>query len=233
LVERDPFGFRLLGRNNEGCRLLFGPTDLCTIEVQPPNAAGSIPGLLLRDPSGIRILNPEPTGLNSLLFGPTDQCRISAPGPNGGMGFSDPRGFTFGSQVVVNGPVFAQQFIPTSSRRFKNDVKPIEQPLETIAKLQGVRFTWNEEKGGRQDVGFIAEEVAKVIPEVVSWEEDGQNARGVNYDHLVAVAIEGIKAQQSQIQTLEREKAELKESLETMQAKLDRLTEKLEALAAR
>jgi hypothetical protein len=233
LVERDPIGFRLLGQNNQGGRLFFGPTSNCTIEVQAPGV-GSISGLILRDPNGIRILNPTPAGSGTLLFGPTADCRISAPsGPNGGMSFSDPRGFTFASQVTVNGPVFAQAFVQTSSRRFKNDVKPIEQPLEKIAKLQGVRFTWDEEKGGGKDVGFIAEDVANVIPEVVSWEEDGQNARGVNYDHLVAVAIEGIKAQQSQIQALEREKAELKASLETVQAKLDQLSQKLEALAAR
>jgi hypothetical protein len=230
LVARDPVGFRLSGLNNQGGRLIFGPTMDCTVEVQTgPNA---MPGLVLRDPSGVRILNPS-NGPNTILFGPTNLCRIFAPDSNGGMSFSDPRGFTFGSQVTVNGPVFAQAFIQTSSRRFKNDVKPIEQPLEKISKLQGVRFTWDEEKGGRDDLGFIAEDVAEVIPEVVSWEDDGQNARGVNYDHLVAVAIEGIKAQQSQIQTLEREKAELKESLASMQAKLDRLSATLETLMAR
>jgi hypothetical protein len=229
LVERDPIGFRLLGQNNEGCRLLFGPTDLCTIEVQPPGTPGAIPGLLLRDPSGIRLLNPAPTGgPSTLLFGPTDQCRIAAPaGPNGGMFFSDPNGFTF------DGVVKAQMFMQISSRRFKDDVKPIEEPLEKISKLQGVRFTWNEAKGGRKDIGFIAEDVAKVIPEVVAMEDDGKNARGVNYDHLVAVAIEGIKAQQTQIQTLEREKAELKSSLETLQTRLDRLSRQMEALANR
>jgi len=98
LIERDPIGFRLLGQNNEGGRLIFGPTMNCTIELQPPGP-GAVQGLLLRDPRGIRILNPAPTGPNSILFGPTDDCRISAPGPNGGMGFSDPRGFNFGSQV--------------------------------------------------------------------------------------------------------------------------------------
>ncbi len=54
LVERDPVGFRLLGRNNEGCRLLFGPTDNCTIEINPPGT-GLARGLLLYDPFGIRI----------------------------------------------------------------------------------------------------------------------------------------------------------------------------------
>jgi hypothetical protein len=225
LVERDAVGFRLLGPNNQG-RLIFGPTMDCTIET-----AGPIPGLLLRDPAGVRIINPKGQ-TNSLSLGPSDLCRISAD-VEGGMRFSDPKGFIFLNQVVVNGPVFAQDFVPTSSRRFKNDVKPIEEPLEKISQLQGVRFTWNKEKGGRQDVGFIAEDVAKVIPEVVAWEEDGQNARGVNYDHLVAVAIEGIKAQQSQIKTLEREKAELQESLTAMQTKLDRVSQQMERLMAR
>ena len=104
---------------------------------------------------------------------------------------------------------------------------------EKISKLQGVRFTWSEEKGGREDIGFIAEEVGKVIPEVVAWEDDGKNARGVNYDHLVAVAIEGIKAQQTKIETLEREKSKLTENVATMQAQLDRMARQLETLAAR
>ena len=240
LVGRDPIGFRILGQNSTGHRLIFGPTMDCTVEVQPPGPT-AIRGLLLRDPSGIRIINPTVTGpgtpppTNSLSFGPTDDCRItaSADPQTGGMRFSDPRGFRFGSQVTVAGTVFATQFVPTSSRRFKNDVKPIDRALEKISKLQGVSFTWTEDKGGREDIGFIAEEVGKVIPEVVSWEADGKNARGVNYDHLVAVAIEGIKAQQTQITTLEREKAELKGSLDTMQAQLDRLTAQMEKMMAR
>ena len=231
LVERDPVGLRLLGRNNLGGRLIFGPTTNCTVEVSPNGPTG----LILRDPSGIRVLNPSPLDTNTLLFGPTDNCRISADpvNSNAGMRFSDPKGFAFSSEVTVSGPVFAQAFIQTSSRRFKNEVKPLEEPLEKISRLQGVRFTWSAEKGGRPDIGFIAEEVAQIIPELVSWEEDGQNARGVNYDHLMAVAIEGIKAQQSQIRALEREKADLKQSVEAMQAKLDRLSQRLDAMATR
>src|SRR5690606_3627982 len=49
---------------------------------------------------------------------------------------------------------------------------------------------------------FIAEEVGAVIPEVVQWEEDGVNARGISYGDLTALAIEGIKAQQEQISVL-------------------------------
>ncbi len=231
LVIRDPSGLRITPAvSNAKPRLLFGPTDDCSIEVQ--TGSNVLSGLLLRDPKGIRVLNPMLSGTNTILFGSNDVSRVTVD-PSGGMRFSNPQGFTFGSQVAVNGPVFAQAFVQTSSRRFKNDVKPIEKPLEKLAKLEGVRFTWNEEKGGKKDVGFIAEEVAKVIPEVVSWEEDGKNARGVNYDHLVAVTVEGIKAQQSQIETLQREKAELKQSLATMQAQLDRLTQQMQSLLER
>jgi len=180
--------------------------------------------IVKRDGSGgfiagsLRILSTNNNGPNNILSGPTDNSRIVVSNSTSGMRFFDPSGFTFGSQITVNGPVFAQAFIQTSSRRFKNDVKPIEQPIEKISQLQGVRFTWNQEKGGRDDVGFIAEDVAKVIPELVSWEGDGQNACGVNYDHLIAVAIEGIKAQQTQIQTLKRENAELKQSMAELRA---------------
>jgi len=232
LLLRDPSGTRLLSPNvNQPPTLRFGPTDDCSIGIDL-----TFSGLVARDVRGLRILNPIPNGTNTLVFGPTLDCRIEAipgTGTNAGLRFSDPRRFAFRSQVTVSGPVFATQFIPTSSRRFKNDVKPIEQPLEKIAKLQGVRFTWSEEKGGREDIGFIAEDVGKVIPEVVSWEEDGQNARGVNYDHLVAVAIEGIKAQQSKIETLEREKTELKGSLVAIQAQLDRVTAQMQTLMSR
>ncbi len=52
------------------------------------------------------------------------------------------------------------------------------------------------------------------------WEEDGINARGLNYGHLVAVAVEGIKAQQAEIETLRHEKAEMETRLARLEALL-------------
>ncbi len=56
-------------------RLLFGPTDDCTIGIDPSLA----PGLLLRDPAGIRILSPSPASPPVLRFGPTDDCSLRHP----------------------------------------------------------------------------------------------------------------------------------------------------------
>ncbi len=90
----------------------------------------------------------------------------------------------------------------TSSKRFKEDVQPIESPLDLVSKLQGVSYNWDEEHGGKRDMGFIAEDVAKVLPELVTMEADGKNAVGMDYTHLIALAIEGIKAQQEEIEAL-------------------------------
>lgn len=224
LVERDPVGFRLLGRDQQGCRLLFGPTDECTVEVNPEGPSG----LLLRDPKGVRVLNPDPdpNQPNQLLFGPTDECRISV-GPraigkgNPLMIFDDPNGFLFegGGNAEFEGSVFAEEFIQTSSRRYKENVRPIAEPLEKIQRLKGVNFDWVPEKGGKPAIGFIAEDVGQVIPEVVAWEDDRTAARGINYGHLVALAVEGIKAQQGTIESLQQENAALADRL----AKLEKL----------
>ena len=57
----------------------------------------------------------------------------------------------------------------SSSRRWKNNVVPIGDPLAKLSKLQGVYFDWDGEHGGAHDVGMIAEEVGAVLPEIVQY----------------------------------------------------------------
>ncbi len=247
-------GLRLHGNGGTGCRLIFGPTMDCTVEIQP----GGPSGLLLRDPSGIRILSPDPASAPRLIFGPTDDCRLAidptgvlrgliAYEPNGvrlidelnsepklifgptdnctigivddpatgtaRMTFSDVNDFLFTNDVEVVG-----MLTETSTRRLKDNIKPLENALGLIQQLQGVRYDWKPEMGGKPDIGFIAEEVGKVFPEIVAWEEDGINARGLNYGRLVAIAVEGIKAQQTEIETLRSEKADMEARLTRLEA---------------
>jgi len=88
-----------------------------------------------------------------------------------------------------------------------------KNPLEKIKKLNGVYFDWKQSK--KHDIGLIAEDVAQVIPEVVSYEQDGKNAVGLDYGRLVAVTIEAIKAQQEEIK-------ELKQEIEKLEAKVEK-----------
>lgn len=105
-----------------------------------------------------------------------------------------------------------------SSRRWKRDVEPLASSLSTIAKLQGVRFRWAPGLfGGKEDIGFIAEDVGKVVPELVTWEKDGINASGVDYGHMTALAIEGIKEQQKQLADLKAENDELRARIRALE----------------
>ena len=225
LIFKEHFGVRITNPAPGGAsRLIIGtgfgnnPDNLCMIAVDPAGPSG----IQLRDPAGVRLLSP-PDSAPRLIFGPTDDCSIGISNdPVGGtrLTLDDVNGFLFTNDVEVQGRVHATQFVQTSTRRLKDNIKPIENALELIQQLQGVRYDWKPEMGGKPDIGFIAEEVAKVLPEVVSWEKDGVNAQGLDYARVVAIAVEGIKAQQTEIETLRKEKADIETRLSRLEALL-------------
>ena len=225
LIIEENFGVRITNPAPGGAsRLIIGtgfgnnPDNLCMIAVDPAGPSG----IQLRDPAGVRLLSP-PDSAPRLIFGPTDDCSIGISNdPVGGtrLTLDDVNGFLFTNDVEVQGRVHATQFVQTSTRRLKDNIKPIENALELIQQLQGVRYDWKPEMGGKPDIGFIAEEVGKVLPEVVSWEKDGVNAQGLDYARVVAIAVEGIKAQQTEIETLRKEKADIETRLSRLEALL-------------
>lgn len=99
-----------------------------------------------------------------------------------------------------------------SSRRWKTDIQPLEG-LDLVRQLRGVRYQWKE--SGDRDLGLIAEEVGAVVPEVVTYDSNGVDARSVNYAKLAALLIEAVKEQQSQI---EEDRALLKDLQERLEA---------------
>jgi len=94
-----------------------------------------------------------------------------------------------------------------SSRRWKSNIQPIQGALDKVKRLTGVLFDWKE--SGRHDLGLIAEDVGRVIPEVVSYEENGIDAQSVDYARLVAILIQGMKEQQMTIEQLTKRIDEL------------------------
>lgn len=90
----------------------------------------------------------------------------------------------------------------SSDISLKTNIKPIENALEKIDQINGVSFDWTDshliEHGGeddyfnrKHDIGVIAQEIEKVLPEVVGTRENGIKA--VKYDRIVALLIQGIK----------------------------------------
>ena len=114
------------------------------------------------------------------------------------------RRMTIATDGSVNfpGAVTGASFTPVSSIAHKTNVKTYDNALETVKKLRGVSFNWKD--SGKPSVGLIAEEVDKVIPEVVAHND--KDATGVNYDSLVGVLVEAVKEQQTELDTLREQK---------------------------
>ena len=108
-----------------------------------------------------------------------------------------------GSDLTVSGNATATSFITSSSLRLKKNIEAISCPIEKAKMLRGVMFDWKET--GKKSMGFIAEEVGEVVPEVVNYEENGIDATGINYGNLTALLIECVKKQNDRIDALQKE----------------------------
>lgn len=119
-----------------------------------------------------------------------------------------------------------------SSRRWKTDIRTLDDALQTVLRLRGVRYVWNAEHGGASDIGFVAEEVGQVIPEIVAWEENGLDAQALAYDRITAVTVEAIKEQQQQIATQREQIATQGAQIAAQAAELRRLGALVDQLRA-
>ena len=109
-----------------------------------------------------------------------------------------------GDSVIINGALRATGYsgganawTNESDRRLKKNIEPISNGLDIVMGLQGVKFDWKDERRGRT-VGFIAQDVAKVLPEVV----DAGDVYAMQTSQITAVLVEGMKEQQKQIRFL-------------------------------
>jgi hypothetical protein len=92
----------------------------------------------------------------------------------------------------------------SSDKRFKDNIKPISNPIEKIKQIGGYSFDWNDNQNIHtgKDYGVIAQEIEEILPELVQTREDGY--KGVKYDRIVSLLIEAVKDQQKQIDELKK-----------------------------
>lgn len=121
-------------------------------------------------------------------------------GGNVGIGTTSP-GYT----LHVNGSVAGTSaYYNLSDRRLKKDIVPIKGALEILERLHGVRFQWRkpEERSGGRDlrlpvgkpqIGFIAQDLQKALPEAISVADDGDATMSVAESKVVPVLVEAVK----------------------------------------
>ena len=121
----------------------------------------------------------------------------------------------------------ATDYGSTSSIRWKNDIRPIDEPLEKIMSLRGVYFNWDEEHGGEHDVGMIAEEVGEVLPEIVQYEEDGIYTIGMDYSKLTPLLVEAVKELKTDLDELQKQHKEKDVQIVAQQKQIEELQEEV------
>jgi hypothetical protein len=90
----------------------------------------------------------------------------------------------------------------SSDISLKTNIVAFTNGLSAVLALRGVKYNWLSKPLGPPKLGFIAQEVEKVLPEVV-FTNPTDGLKGINYAEITAVLVEAIKEQQEQIQKLE------------------------------
>jgi uncharacterized coiled-coil protein SlyX len=119
---------------------------------------------------------------------------------------------------------------PASSRRFKKEIKPMDQTSEAILGLKPVTFQYNDDSAGTPQFGLIAEEVAKADPDLVVRDEDGE-IYTVRYEAVNAMLLNEflkehrtVAEQQTKVAEQESTIAELKTTVAQQQKQIEALT---------
>jgi hypothetical protein len=95
------------------------------------------------------------------------------------------------------GTLAATNVNSTSDEALKGNITTIENALELVNQLRGVEFTWKETN--EQSLGVVAQEVEKVLPELVKTDD----FKSVNYNGLIGVLIEAVKELSARVKELE------------------------------
>lgn len=157
--------------------------------------------------------------------------RINGSG-NVGIGTNTPS-----EKLTVNGNVLANNVAVPSSIRFKDHVIPLDDALARLGEIDGVRFDWKSQwamdRDGRvHDIGFVAEDVEKVFPEIVFRNEAGE-VIGMDYSRMTAVAVSAIKQLKSENDALKAQSEALRVQSEQLKAESAELRARLDKLEQR
>ncbi len=155
---------------------------------------------ILASGQDLYIVNNNTTRDILFLAGGTDtsyqRMRIRGYNGNTTIGFSAYTNY----KLAINGTCYAIQYWQASDSRLKHDIQPLGKSMENILKLRGVSFVYNNDSTGKTQIGFVAQELEAIYPELVITDDDGFKA--VNYANMTAILLEGIKEQQTELDGL-------------------------------
>ncbi len=135
-----------------------------------------------------------------------------------GQGFDSANKVQCGGGGTATLPLYATAHITTSSAKYKKNISNLNYGLNEILKIRPVSYQYTFDKTNLYKVGFIAEEISDIIPEIVAHINSEGNqvpkgkgkAVGMDYSQMTAVLVNAIKEQQVQIEELKKEIKQLR-----------------------
>jgi hypothetical protein len=144
-----------------------------------------------------------------------------------------------GYTLQVNGSVAGTSaYVNTSDIRHKKNIQPLEVGLKEVTQLKPVTFEWKDDtlinhsfKGkviprplepamqGKQ-MGFVAQDVEKILPSVVVTEGNSEKTKGMKYSELIPVLVKAIQEQQAQLTKDEAQLTRDEATIAVMKAKV-------------
>jgi putative lipoic acid-binding regulatory protein len=110
-------------------------------------------------------------------------------------------------QLDMSGNMTAAGNVNSNSDiKLKTNIKTLTNSLDKVLQMRGVEFDRIDIEGKHQ-IGFIAQEIEKIYPELVS---ENQGTKSLSYGNITAILVEAIKEQQEQINNLKQEIQNLK-----------------------
>lgn len=222
VFSKSPSGTALYGESTNGIGVFGTSTSGIAIQGNSTSNDG-VRGFNGGTGKGVSGISNGGVGVNGQG---TDAASVGVSGVNvngtGVKGFSENAkgvvgsGATFDFDAIGGG----MDYGATSSRRWKRNISNISDPLDKISLLRGVYFDWDEAHGGRHDLGFIAEEIGEVLPEIVGYEENGVDATAMDYSKMSALLVEAVNAMRKEYQ----------EKFDLQQLQIDQLKGQIEIL---
>ncbi|MFH0898866.1 MAG: tail fiber domain-containing protein [bacterium] len=182
------------------------------------NAADSFSARMILDTADVLKIIPYLGGVDirnsadnaSLLFVKDSDGKV-------GIGTTSPS-----YRLHVDGDIaYTGNIYDVSDLRLKENIDPIENAVEKVSSINGIYFNYKGESAEKREVGVIAQDVEKVLPEVVS--EDAEGYKSVDYSKLTPLLIEAIKALKAENEAL---KVELKKQNEDFGRRIEALESK-------
>lgn len=125
-------------------------------------------------------------------------------------------------------------FEVSSDAKLKKNIKTVESPVEKILGLRGVTFLWDKDKypdrnvDDRKVYGFVAQEVEKVVPELVRTDKEGY--KSVQYQNITSILVEAFKDAWAKIKDMANKIADLDDKTDKLAKENSKLEKRIKEL---